>query len=209
MNIFLEAILLVTALSLDSLTAGFSYGAGKIRIPLISVLVISGVCSASLLVSMFAGSILGNFIPLSTTKGISFSIMFILGAVKVFDSGLKRYIIKKNGGKKELTFKAFNLKFILNIYAEPENADSDKSRVLSAKEALYLAIALSIDSLAAGFGAGMGEVGLGVAALFCFATTFLSVLTGCFFGNKVSGILPDISPLGGIILIVLAFLKLG
>lgn len=208
MNEILQATMLVVALSMDSLTAGFSYGAGKIKLPLNSIIVISAICCASLGISMFFGVIIGGFVSAEITKGIAFAIMFILGSMKVFDSALKRYIIRKNGGRKQLAFKAFDLNFILNIYAEPSTADSDLSRVLSVKEAVYLALALSIDSLAVGFGAGLGQVGIIGAIFLCFIATFVSIATGSKLGNILSAKLPDVSPIGGILLIVLAFLRL-
>ena len=39
-------------------------------------------------------------------------------------------------------FKVFDFKFVLQIYADEIKADYDNSKLLSAKEAFYLAIAL-------------------------------------------------------------------
>ena len=59
----LRAFVLIAALSLDAWAASFAYGAGGIRIPPASLLVISGVCSALLGASMLAGELVSPLLP--------------------------------------------------------------------------------------------------------------------------------------------------
>ena len=59
----LAAALLAAALSIDTLTTGLAYGSKKIKIPFASVMIINVVCSAILVVSLFAGSKAGTFLP--------------------------------------------------------------------------------------------------------------------------------------------------
>lgn len=88
---------------------------------------------------------------------IPFVSVFIFGLIKLFDSSIKSFIRKHKGIRKQLRFSMFSLNFILNIYADPEDADTDSSRDLSPREAVSLAIALSLDGLAVGFGAGLAN----------------------------------------------------
>lgn len=88
---------------------------------------------------------------------IPFVSVFIFGLIKLFDSSIKSFIRKHKGIRKQLKFSMFSLNFNLNIYADPEDADTDSSRDLSPREAVSLAIALSLDGLAVGFGAGLAN----------------------------------------------------
>jgi putative sporulation protein YtaF len=97
----------------------------------------------------------------------------------------------------------------LNIYADPQKADSDYSRVLSSLEATSLAVALSIDGLGAGFGAGLVAVNLIEVVLFSLIFGIVSVMIGCYIGNKIAEKLTiNLSWLSGILLILLGVLKL-
>ena len=196
LRICLEAAAISLALSVDSFIAAFSYGTSKIKIPLPSVGIISVTGSLITGLSMLAGSFVKDFIPPGFTTLLSFGILFLLGVLKLFES------------------------------SEPANADKDNSHRISAKEALSLSAALSLDGCAAGFGASLsagtpaspGAAAAGtvsslvpVAAVFLFSLIFgaLTVLAGSHIGNKAAGRLP-IKPgiIGGLLLILLAVARL-
>ena len=125
LRICLEAAAISLALSVDSFIAAFSYGTSKIKIPLSSVGIISVTGSLITGLSMLAGSFVKDFIPPGFTTLLSFGILFLLGVLKLFES------------------------------SSPANADKDNSHSISAKEALSLSAALSLDGCAAGFGASL------------------------------------------------------
>lgn len=205
----LETALLAVALSVDSFIASFAYGTNRIKIPFISVLIISVICSLTLALSLFLASVISPILPPLATKIFCFLILFILGVIKLFDSSIKSAIRKHKGIMKQLKFSMFNLNFILNVYADPEVADTDCSRSLSPYEAVSLATALSLDGLAAGFGAGL--VNFSLIEVFVFSLVFgiSAILLGCRLGNKVAEKLPaDISWLSGALLVFLGVLKL-
>ncbi len=209
MSELLESFLLVAALSVDALIASFSYGVNKIRIPFLSVLTISGVCSAILAVSLLLGSVLRPFLPPGLTKILCFVILFLLGSIKLYDSAIKSYIRKHQPINREITFSLFHLQFMLTIYANPEEADRDASKVLSPLEAAPLAVALSLDGLAAGFGAALAGTSVCQVLILSLLFGCFAVKLGCLIGNKVAEKLPlDLSWIGGLILILLAFCKL-
>ena len=205
----LEALLLVVALSLDAFVASFAYGAQRIRIPYSSAAIISVICTAMLAVSLLAGSLLRPFLPQSLTKGLCFAILFLLGLVKLCDSTIKTLIRKHKRMHRQVSFSLFSLKFILDVYADPEKADRDGSRELSPAEAASLAVALSLDGLAVGFGAALMQVNFLMVMLFSLAVGMLAVRLGGKIGNRAAQKLPfDLSWLSGALLIVLASLKL-
>ena len=205
----LEALLLVVALSLDAFVASFAYGAQRIRIPYSSAAIISVICTAMLAVSLLAGSLLRPFLPQSLTKGLCFAILFLLGLVKLCDSTIKTLIRKHKRMHRQVSFSLFSLKFILDVYADPEKADRDGSRELSPAEAASLAVALSLDGLAVGFGAALMQVNFLMVMLFSLAVGMLADRLGGKIGNRAAQKLPfDLSWLSGALLIVLAILKL-
>lgn len=205
----LEALLLVVALSLDAFVASFAYGAQRIKIPFSSAAIISVVCTAMLAVSLLAGALLRPHLPQGLTKGLCFALLLLLGLTKLCDSAIKTLIRRHKRMHRKVSFSVFSLKFILDVYADPEKADRDGSRVLSPAEAASLAIALSLDGLAVGFGAALMQVKVFLVMAFSLAVGLLAVRLGGKLGNKAAQSLPfDLSWLSGALLIVLAVLKL-
>jgi len=205
----LEALILAVSLSLDALVVCFAYGSSKIRIPFLSVQIINIVCCLVLGISLYIGTIIRQFLPGWLTIGICFVLLFFLGIIKLLDGVTKSIIRKYSNFNKELQFSMFNIKFILSLYADPEYADIDESRSISSAEAFTLALALSLDGLAVGFGAALGNVNAPAVFFSSFFTNTAAIVLGCYVGNKLSRKMNfNFSWVGGIILLVLAFLKL-
>ena len=204
-----EAFVLSASLSLDALTVGFAYGSNKIKIPFLSVQIINIICSLIVGISFLFGNIIKNYIPEWVTAFICFTVLIILGAAKILDSFTKTFIRKHKNLNKKIKFSLFNIKFILNLYADPQDADIDCSKVLSPAEAAALAVSLSFDGLAVGFGAAMGGVNIIAVVIFSLITNALAIILGCIAGNKIAkSISFDLSWLSGVILIALAVSKL-
>lgn len=205
----IESILFVTALSTDAFIASLSYGSNKIKIPLVSVQIIAFLCTGILGISLLLGVFLMPYIPREALKIISFLILLFLGVSRLMDNIIKMMINKHATLKKEFIFSMFDLHFILNIYANPKEADMDQSKILSSKEAYSLGIALSIDSMAAGVGAALGNINILSVILSSFVLSIISIKSGEYIGRKISDKVPfQISWLGGILLITLAFLRI-
>lgn len=206
--IILESVLFVTALSTDALIASLAYGSNKIKIPFISVLVISLLCTGILGISLLAGTFLKPFLPTEFMKGISFTILFFLGIIKLLDNIIKAIIDRHNVIQKEIKFSMLNLNFILNIYADPKGADVDESKILSPREALSLGVALSFDSLAAGIGAALGNINIIAVIFSSLLLSMASIKCGEMIGHKLCEKVPfQLSWLSGVILIALAFAR--
>lgn len=202
-----ELLLLTLALSVDTFVASLAYGGQKITIPPASFAAIQGVCSLFLLTSLLFGKALAPVLPQGLTAAISFWLLFSLGAFKCFDESIKAYIRKKNLTKKTIQLKAFGFHLLCIVYADPQMADKDGSRNLSVKEATALAAALSLDSVAAGFGAALSPLNL-FATVFCAAAVnCLALWAGNWFGNLLAGRTKHLSFLSGLLLMALAVLK--
>ncbi len=205
----LQAFMLVLASSLDAFVASFAYGSGKIHIPLPSVLVINLICSGILLFSLTAGMALQAVLPSGFIIGACFAILCLLGLIKLFDSSIKACIRRHKNLHKRFRFSVSSLRFILHVYADPQEADRDASRQLSPGEAASLAVALSLDGIAVGFGAGLGDVNIWLAAALSLTLGTAMVLLGARLGNKLAHKRQmDVSWISGVLLILLAFMKL-
>ena len=104
----IDAILLVSALSMDAFVASFAYGTSKIKIPFKSAIIINVVCSIILAIALFAGGIISKFIPSTFTTSICFALLLMLGLAKLFDSTLKAILNKSGNLSRDLSFKVFD-----------------------------------------------------------------------------------------------------
>lgn len=203
----LESILFITALSTDAFVASLAYGSNKIKIPFFSMQVIAGICTGILAISLLLGTFLSSYLSAELLKFISFFILFIMGVIKLMDNIIKS-IIDKHSINKSIKFSLLNLNFILNVYANPKEADLDQSKTLSPREAVSLAVALSIDSLIAGVGAALGNVNFIIMIITSLLLSTISIKSGELIGNKISEKSPfQLSWLSGVLLIFLAFFK--
>jgi len=202
-----RAALLVFALSLDAFAAAFGYGVHGIRIPFVSAQVINLICTGFLGAALGLGSLLAGVLPPAAAAWICFAFLFVLGALKICDSLIRR-AIRRQKAERDIHFKFLSLRFILHVYAEPEKADLDGSHVLSAGEAACLAIALSLDGIGAGLGVGLALAHPLPAILFSLLFGYAAITLGCLLGKKAAEKLKwDVSWLGGIILLALALIK--
>ena len=189
---------LVLALSVDTFIASLSYESDKIKIPVSSNLIISFICSFSLIISLCLGNLISNIINIYILKWLSFFILFTIGIVKLFNSFIKNII------NKTFLFTFKNINFVIEIYGDYKKADFDKSKTLSKKEAIFLGLALSIDSLASGLAFQVNFKTVLIIFILSILINFLSV----FAAKIIKKINFNISLIGGIIFIILAFLKI-
>ncbi len=202
-------LLFILALCIDAFAASFSYGINKTKIPLLSAVTISFVCTFVLALSLGFGTLARQIVPARLAGTISFIILFGIGIVKSFESLLKKYILSNQKSVGQIKMKFSDINFVLTVYADSIRADADNSKVLSPKEAVYLALALSFDSLAAGLGFGLTEINYMQLILLSLFSNLAAVSLGHVLGKYVLSISDkDFSWLGGIMLIILAVSKL-
>ena len=129
--------------------------------------------------------------------------------INVVSTTLKALIGPKGSLTRNYEFKVSDFRFFLNVYIDNTAADVDHSLTLSPKESFSLALALSLDGLAAGFGAGLVAANFIQIIIFSLIINIIAILGGCFVGNKIAEKTElNLSWLSGVTLILLAFLKL-
>lgn len=207
--LFIEALILILALSVDTFVASFAYGTDRIKIPIVSILIINTLCSVILVIFLLLGNLLSPIVPQHFISFLCFFILFALGLLKLFDSSIKIFIRKLQNATKNVHFSLKSLQFILTIYAKPQSADSDQSATLSPTESISLGIALSLDSAVVGIGTGIEQPSYLLLFLLSFSIGFIVIYLGDYLGEKIAGKFPlNLSWVSGILLIFLAFLKL-
>ena len=200
----IQAFLLVTALSLDSFLASLAYGTKHIRIPFASALLISIIGVIFLSISLSTAAFLQQFIPHWLCAGISFSIFFLIGVSSLFQGTIKRLL--HNYNQRQLKLHYSGISFVLNVYVDETQADSDHSNSLSLKEAFYLAIALSIDSLVSGFALGISIINPYMVVLISFCMGTLVIFLGAYIGKRIAYQKNmELSWVSGILFMILAF----
>lgn len=203
----IQSFLLVTALSLDSFLASLAYGAKRIRIPFESAVLISVIGVLFLSLSLYTAALLQQFIPHWVCAMISFVIFFLIGLSSLFQGTIKKILQKYK--QKQVKLHYSGISFVLNIYLDETEADSDHSNSLSLSEAFYLAIALSIDSLVSGFALGISIGNPLPVLIISFCMGVLVILLGAFLGKKVSYHSEcDLSWISGLLFLILAFTRI-
>lgn len=205
----IDILLLTISLCIDSFVASIAYGTNKIKIPFLSALIIDITCSLMLGSSLILGAYFKQYLTPSLCKTASFLILFSIGIYRLFESLSKNYIKRKSNSMSPLKFKVFDFNFVLQVYADETKADFDKSKVLTSKESFYLAIALSLDSIAVGFGSSFLSINYIYTIISCLILGLISIIGGVLIGSKCAQKFNfDISWLSGALLICLSILKL-
>ena len=190
--IMLNSILLAISSSIDSLGIGITYGIKNTKISLIGKKILFIISIAITYISIFLGNFIQNIFPSFLTKLIGNSILIFMGIYICLEA------LKKQDNNS-------------NIFNNPISSDLDNSKTIDSKEAIFLAIALSLDSFCIGICGSIIDINL---ALFPFLVSifqlfFLSI--GTFIGihiNKFYKLPQNIwSIISGILLIIIGILK--
>lgn len=199
----IDIILFPLVLVFDSFITSIIYSINRVKISYQSILIISFIGTLFLSLSiLFANTIKSLFSSLFCTL-LSFALLFLLGLVSLF-----RYFIKQLKEKKTFSFQLQHIHFVIDIYFDELKADMDYSSSLSSKEAIFLAIALSFDSLLSGFGIGLADIQIHVLLLITFILNMVSMFLGVWIGKKIKYFHQDFSWISAIIFFVLAISKL-
>ncbi|ETT47385.1 manganese efflux pump [Paenibacillus sp. FSL P4-0338] len=232
----LSLLLLAFALSLDGFGVGITYGLRKMKIPLLSIIIIS-LCSGVVIYgSMQVGVLLAKVVSPNAASSVGAVILVLMGCWSLFQmltqkeqeetapaaaedhSGLETILETAAAAQNAETVlkpAVFSLELrhlgvVIQILRTPSSADMDASGSISSMEAMILGIALSLDA----FGAGLGAALLGFSPwstslmIAVFSGTFL--LMGMKTGLRLSGSywMKHAAALPAILLIVMGIMKL-
>ncbi len=197
---FISIFLLCLAPNLDNMVIGLAYGSRKIKVPFRSNFAIALFSGIATLLSSLLGSALSNYIPSFYGNIIGGSIVCFIGLYTMISYYLTK---KKNNTEMELPTSHQYIGELRAVMDNPSLADRDYSGDISLKESVLLGIALAVNCLGTGFGAGMTGVNIGVLTLsvivFSIATISLGEVIGRRWAAKFLG--EQATVLSGLLLI--------
>lgn len=184
---FWAAVMVGLAVSVDGFMVGLAYGIKKIKVPLVSMLIITLASVTAVSLSMCFGKALTMFLPVKTASWLGSALLIILGLYFILGS-LREKIdsIEVDGQEPLLTFKIEFLGVMVQILKEPARADFDESGEIGKREALVLGLALSMDALGAGVGLALTGLNILHTALCVGVVKFILVNMGIFLGKSFS-----------------------
>ena len=211
----LSYILFALALNLDSFGAGMAYGARQIKVPLLSLLIISLISVAAIIISMLGGQIFLPFIPAGLAHRLGGILLMIIGLWVLCQTRRSGQAAAKDSQEENSVNKMIKihirpLGLIVQILREPARADLDSSGVISPGEALVLGVALAMDALGAGFAVSMLGLSIGLTSLVVGLGHFFLAYLGLQAGRSITncGIGRHLAILPGFILITLGMFKM-
>lgn len=202
-----EWLFLIMALSFDALLVSITYGLDNIKVSHLASVIIAFIGTLFLFLSLSFATLIQQLLSEKLALALSAGLLMLLGCCTLFNSLWKSWLGKLK--KQPMCVRFKNIVLLLEIAEDEKNADMDNSNTLSVKEAIMLATALSMDSLASGFAYGLAMTPTFVLYLVNFIVCVLFVDTGLVIGKKMKGRLRwDLSWLSGAFLILLAFSRL-
>jgi len=201
MSLILSALLFSLSSNLDNLVIGTAYGIKKIKIGIISNLIIAVITSIGTFLSMSIGVYISMYLSRSIANGLGAGIIIVLGIYFVTQSIIK---LITNTKSKELA-----LKNISDMLEYAEKSDLDNSHDINFKEALLVALGLTFNNLGTGVAASISGVNLNLTVIATFILSILTIIFGEAIGNHVLGkLLGKYAPLiSGILLITLGVVE--
>lgn len=209
-------LFLAISSSIDSFGIGITYGIRNTKISNLAKLILFVI---SFIVSFFAvyfGDFLKDLLPDNIANYIGCCLLIFLGAFVCFQSFKKD---TKNSVCEEVFSEPkiyrFFIKFLgitIQIIKDPISSDLDKSNLIDGKEALFLGVALSLDSFAIGISSGILGIHSIIFPLIVSIFQLLFISIGNLLGstlNRFSKLPKSIwSIISGILLIIIGIIKL-
>ena len=216
----LNCLFLAISSSIDSLGIGITYGIKNTKITIGAKSILFFISFIISIISIYFGNLLKFIFPDFLIHYLGAFLLILMGLFMCFQSlkKSKRDDIVKNNKNLEMsdTEKIYSffikcLGITIKIIKNPSSSDLDKSNIIDSKEALFLGLALSLDSFCIGIGFSMLNTFSIIFPLLtsCFQLFFLSL--GNYCGKKLYSFskLPDNiwSTISGMLLIIIGFCK--
>ena len=182
-------LLFIVSANIDNLVISISYGIKKIKIPLISNIVISLISLIGTAAAMLLGKSTLSFIPSYAANILGSSILILIGAV---------CIIKYCFGEPKGNEKACPVENL-------ERYDKDESGVIDIIESVSVGMLLTANNFGLGIGASAYGLDIVVMSAGSFAVSIISIFLGNTIGksrlSKIAGKYAEI--ISGIIILIL------
>ncbi|MFW6381835.1 MAG: sporulation membrane protein YtaF [Bacillota bacterium] len=193
MEFFWSLLLLAVAISLDGFGAGISYGLREIKLGFVHLLIIGGMSLVVISIAILLGSGFSVLLPPMLASRLGGILLIIVGLWMIYSAwrGLNMTV----NIEQEQLLLCLNLKplgIIIKILRQPLEADLDHSGHLSPVEAVLLGLALALDAVGVGFGAGLSGMASPVLPLIIGVVTPLFIQAGFVTGSFLGKTIPDL-----------------
>jgi putative sporulation protein YtaF len=182
---WLTILLIGVAANLDNLGISVSYGLKSTRIPFASNLVIAVISMICAYISITAGELISHFITLKIANIIGGCLIIFLGGKCIVESLFPK-TSSEPGQKQDLEQLRVDSNYS-KVIAHPDLADINEDKVITLKEAILLGLALAMNCLAMGLGAGFTGISPLLATISIGAFSLLSISFGIMIGTKITG----------------------
>jgi putative sporulation protein YtaF len=142
---WISILLIAFASNLDNLGIGISFGMRLTRIPIMSNIIIAIITMMGTFISMKMGEYVTRYIPESAANMLGAAIIIAIGIWTIAGTLRKQDL---DLGANETSNN------IVGVIRNPSSADIDQNKVISFKESFTLGIALALNNMATGIGAG-------------------------------------------------------
>ncbi len=205
LHIFPALMVFLLAVTLDSLTAGLTYGIRGVHIKALSYIILVCVPALFIAAANQIGTLLAYLLPPQVLSRISFTLLSVLGISKLAESLIRRLARKHPSLAGNWGCKIKQINIVFTVYLSPEDANQEDLQTLSAKEALLLSLALSLDSILVGMAFTAETISWLLLFLFAALFNLLFFLLGYLLGHFLCHLFRvDLSWLSGLFLLLLA-----
>jgi len=167
----ISSLLFSISANIDNFTVAIAYGLKKIRIGILSNLLIALVSGIGTFLSMSIGLFINKFLPSNISNIVGSLILIIIGLWFILDYYRKRKT------------DTFALKNNYEILINTKIAGNDNLKYIDIKESIILAFGLTINNLGLGIGASITGLNIYFTTLLTIIFSLLSILLGFTIGN--------------------------
>lgn len=205
----ISIIVLAVAISIDGFNVGITYGLQDIKLRWSSILIISLTSMVAIVLTGNLGVFITNYITIDTAEIIGSFILIMMGCWLVYITYRDKDSSKFKARELNINFKIKSFNIMIKILKEPIEADIDHSGSIGNKEAFFLGIALALDAMGAGLGAGLNGLSIKYLSFFIGIINYSFITGGYLLGKKLEDTFPphfEFYP--GFIIILLGLIKL-
>ena len=208
----LSCIFLAISVSIDSLGIGITYGIKDTKINNIAKIILFMISFIIACFSINIGNIISSVFTDFVANLIGSVILIFMGLWVIFQAISKKDAKKDNLSEpKFYNFFIKSLGITIQIIKSPISSDLDSSNKIDTREAIYLGIALSLDSLCVGIGSSILKINSYLFPILVSSFQLIFISIGDILGRKLKSIssIPDNtwSIISGFLLILIGLLK--
>ncbi len=180
-------LLIAISSNADNLVVGTAYGMRNVRVPLLSNLFIAVFTGFATLASILAGRQIAGNMPAQLASLLGGGIIAVIGGWALVEAVLSP---AADAATAATRIKRPGLGRLLSVLKDPVSADGDCSGHIDLKEVCLLAVALSLNNIGNGFGAGMAGMNplFTTIAVMLFSVILLwAGVTAGHYGQRMLG----------------------